>query len=457
MGYLNYIKDKLRNDNFGRFSLNSPVFIKEIFNSNSIGLCAGFSMLWIICMLNSYAKKNVNPLNKKLNFKLKNLNNLINQNPNFKKSLFETVSIEWFYNTINELKRDLNDNKEDFVNLVMSLYNDINSRKIFLSLGLFSVSNMAPFYDKLRQAFNSGQNTKSVCVLLNTLTHSMALFFQYDINTGYYIINFYDPNNESGHQTFSLHTSKFNYHNIAIKLKSYLLDNNSNYSEKNNYFTFEIFYIDEIFFQYKLFNDNEFVRNYMSLNPTSSDFEFSFILINACKYNDYYLLRLLLKNKKNKIISINDYYPLHIAITNKYNQIALELLKHNSIDPNKMCRGITPLFSAILSCNTEMAKLLLKNQFIDPNNYCSLNSEKTDSLFLTPLHLATILQNQRIVQELLLHQKIDCTLKFQNKTAHEIAKENNLTDIIGVFTKINSKKSSQLHINKTSELYCKSL
>jgi ankyrin repeat protein len=101
--------------------------------------------------------------------------------------------------------------------------------------------------------------------------------------------------------------------------------------------------------------------------------------------------------------------PLHIAVEKNNLGMVKELLKNNTLDPNKRYKkgnehygsGGVPLHMAVLAGNNDIAEALLEDDRVDPNTAVEDAGLRNYGYGYTPLHMAILEQNVPMVALLL--------------------------------------------------------
>ncbi len=431
------------------YSLNTENITRCFFDDNRGGLCAGFSMLWILCMINSNAKKNKPQIFYQniytMSSKLKQLN------IKFEKNLIEDIEkidINSFYKTIekfyNNTKTLNNYNIGYYIAspLAMSFKRDhktfIDHVKNLNNISTISfISNKILIIDifnkKCDLSFFCDEITKikqnHLCAHISTSNHSMAIFIQ-KINENI-VFHFYDPNTSNGHQSFSFSildinwkkTFNFEFHKLIFQTKYFLMDN-----DEAKYLVLKLFDVECFLktpkeeFGTQNFNNNFIycnLKNYLKISE----------VINMFVYNDeIFVLRYLIKNYPAIDLNLENYLGFTSLIISAYcNSIySLKfLLSFPQIDPNKTTykKHNPPLHIAVHKNFLNYVEIILNDSRIDVNK---INRDGN-----TALHFAAMQGNFEILKILLSKNNIDISPKnFKGETPLKIAENNKYDDII---------------------------
>jgi hypothetical protein len=241
-------------------SLHFPEAMVNYFDDVE-GICAGFSILWLICMMQTYANKKyfdniltfynktliLAELDKKT---IEDIKVILKSNQKF--------DIDGFYNTIYKMNLALKVRSntktkklkhDNFIRQVKSLFiignYYLSSNKFYF----FKYIDKRDLIQKLNNTIKNAMNPKDdhLCFYINTGLHAMAIYIQ---KTGNYLtddylkIFFYDPNDGLGHSGFSakkpIYSAKNNI-NIENILKNIKLDFDQSYFGDYNLKYFSIF------------------------------------------------------------------------------------------------------------------------------------------------------------------------------------------------------------------------
>lgn len=183
-------------------------------------------------------------------------------------------------------------------------------------------------------------------------------------------------------------------------------------------------------------------NNKIQINKTS--FEGSSSLYTACEKGfSSVVTQLLLASADINQTLPNGVSPLFIACQNGHIAIVKELLKRFDIQINQSnTNGATPLYIACSMGHLEIVRELFTRKELDIN--------KAVYNVISPLHVAVIQGHGNIVNYLLEQPNIDLSLKFNGKTALDIAREKGCEGIVQTIRNaMNKKEYYQSYFFKT--------
>ncbi|WP_397600245.1 hypothetical protein [Silvanigrella sp.] len=269
-------------------ALNSKKYLEKYFDNNS-GLCSGFSLLWLNCMMNSFSKNST---------QFKNDNDFSFDN-------MEKLSIEWFHSSAKKIIESYKDNihKDNllqdqevnkYINLVQNLFNVGNSRLRHDNFFALKIEHKSVLNSKLAEFISSISKTVKdhLCLYISTNFHAMAIYLQKHEN--YLRIYFYDPNINNGDYGFNVLINGNIEHIIAQNID---FTKSSELFSNNNLSLF-MFAFDKNILNKKMTSDDSFINpiklfkyNNWKHDPILASQALNFL----SAYNNYFLVNYLLK------------------------------------------------------------------------------------------------------------------------------------------------------------------
>jgi len=383
-------------------SLNSKLYLEKYFDNNS-GLCAGFSILWLVCMINSFS-------NNSAKFKNKYDSPFDNM---------ETLTIEWFHSSAKKIMESYKENIDKdnllqdqevkkYIKLVQNLFKVGNSNLRHDNFFALKIEHKGVLNSKLAEFISSISKTVKdhLCLYIGTHAHAMAIYLQKHEN--YLRIYFYDPNLKNGDYGFNVPINRNIEHIISQNID---FTKSSELVSDNNLSLF-IFAFDKKTLNKKMISDDSsidpiklFKYNNWKNDPILASQALRFL----SAYDNYFLVNYLIKNvpqidpnfEENGIV-----YSLAAACQNGHLLVVKELLKHPKIDINKPgVNGCLPLQVAIVQQNIQIIKELINHPEIDPN---AVDLAQTCALSVCyPIYIAVMRKNSEILSLLLSHKEIN--------------------------------------------------
>lgn len=379
--------------------LNSKSYLEKYFDNNS-GLCAGFSLLWLTCMMNTFSK-NSNQYNSFMD-------------PSFDQ--MEILTLEWFHSSTKKIMESYKENVEKntllqnkdldkYIKLVQKLFKVGNTKLRHDNFFALKVANKNVLNSKLAEFISSISRAVKdhLCLYIGTYVHAMAIYLQKHEN--YLRIYFYDSNLKKGEYGFNIplngNVEQIIAQNIDFTKSSALVAG-------NNLCVF-IFAFDKNTLNTKVTLEDSSINPIKLLkynNWKSDPILASQALIFLSAFNNYFLVKYLLKYVPQIDPNLEETgvgSSLVSACQNGNVEIVRELLKHPNIDVHQPgMLGMLPLQVATVQQNTYIIKELLNTSKVNPN---AVNLARPSPLSsCSVVYIAVWKRNSKILALLLSHE-----------------------------------------------------
>ena len=429
------------------FSLNKKEYIMEYFYRFT-GQCAGFSFLWLLCMISSKNKVNY------YNFlhKHKEVNRLSKDKEEIDtyKDLLK-INIEWFYSSIENIKEAIIKSNHIGNSIVdkftityetkKSNYSFIYLVKLFQNIaGDSIITNRLIILDQKNKTFDFSKlmneisilKSKFLCCFLGTESHAMALYIQTIGND--LIFYFYDPDTNPINYYFSISKKNANWRDAASKKLNETIANTF-YFISANYFSRSS--PDSNFIVLSIFNNEDFLAN-----PQQDDDKIKFM--TSQNYCD-----IICQKKIIKILN-------QFIVVDNILAIKFLLRKYPNLDINEYNKsGYTLFYKSCAEKSIYAFKTILKHPRLEPNKKNSFNKKAT-------IHMAVLIDNPEFLIEIIKLDSLNINLKddMSDSPLHIAIKKNKIEFVKILLTNKNidlnnenSEKETALQIAKKLNLY----